>query len=326
MDGKRDIIILVDDNPANLLAGKNVLSERYDVFTAHSAEKMFALLKTNKPILILLDIEMPEMNGYEAIRILKADPETKDIPIIFLTAKANTDDEIQGLHMGAIDYLTKPLIPQLFLKRIEVRLLAEEQRKRLESQREELKSVLNMDSEFNHIQDLDILLERILYEARRVAHADAGSIYVPENGEENGTAVQKLSIKYSRNDTQQKELPPGEKLVYSVFKIPINDKTISGYCALTKQMVNVRDVYNLPPDMPFSYNTSYDEISGYRTKSILAFPLVTAEGRLLGVLQMINAKDRDGGITSFSEDDKLLVSHFASNAISCCRKPTYSAP
>jgi response regulator RpfG family c-di-GMP phosphodiesterase len=315
MDDKRDIIILVDDNPANLRAGKNVLSQRYDVFTAPSAEKMFALLKKNKPILILLDIEMPEMNGYEAIQILRADPETKDIPVIFLTAKADTDDEIKGLHMGAIDYITKPLIPQLLLKRIEIRLIAEEQRKKLELQREELKSVLNMDSEFNHIQDLDILLERILYEARRVVHADAGSIYVPENVEEDGETVEKLTIRYSQNDTQQKEVPPGEKLVYSVFKIPINDQTISGYCALTKQMVNVEDVYHLPPGMPFSYNTSYDEISGYRTKSILTFPLVTAEGRLLGVLQMINARDRNDNIASFSKDDELLVSHFASNAI-----------
>ncbi|MDR1909069.1 MAG: response regulator [Spirochaetaceae bacterium] len=315
MDDQRDKIILVDDNPVNLRAGKNVLSGKYDVFTAPSAAKMLALLKKNRPILILLDIEMPEMDGYEAIKILKADPATRDIPVIFLTAKVDVDDEIRGLQLGAIDYITKPLVPELLLKRIEIRLAAEEQRKKLEQQREELKSVLNMDAEFNHIQDLDILLERILYEARRVVNADAGSIYVPEMGEKGGDTTEKLAIKFSQNDTQQKELPPGEKLVYSVFKIPINEKTISGYCAYTMEMVNVEDVYHLPPDTPFSYDGSYDLISGYRTKSVLAFPLVTAEKRLLGVLQMINARDPNGNIESFSRDDEILVSHFGANAV-----------
>jgi HD-GYP domain-containing protein (c-di-GMP phosphodiesterase class II) len=133
--------------------------------------------------------------------------------------------------------------------------------------------------------------------------------------EEEGIETEKLVIKYSQNDTLQKNLPNGEKLIYSVFKIPLDDKTVSGYVAKTKKLVNVPDVYNLPPDVPFSYNTSYDQISGYKTTSILTFPLVTAEGRLLGVLQMINAKDKDGDIIPFDDDDELLVSHFASNAI-----------
>ncbi|MDR2517719.1 MAG: HD domain-containing protein [Spirochaetaceae bacterium] len=172
-----------------------------------------------------------------------------------------------------------------------------------------------MDSEFNHVKDLDILLERILFEARRVVHADAGSIYIPEVTEENYHHIEKLVIKYSQNDTLEKNLPEGEKLVFSVFSIPIDDKTVSGYCALTKRMVNVADVYHLSDDVPFSYNTSYDTISGYRTKSVLVFPLVTAEGRLLGVLQMINAHDAEGRVTSFSKNDELLVSHFATNAV-----------
>ncbi|MDR1971376.1 MAG: response regulator [Treponema sp.] len=139
MSVERESIILVDDNPVNLRIGKNVLSGRYTVFTVQSAERMFALLKKIKAALILLDIEMPGMSGYEAIKILKAGEETRNIPVIFLTSKADTSDELEGLSLGAIDYIIKPFIPPLLLKRIEVHLLVESQRRTLEIQQRELK-------------------------------------------------------------------------------------------------------------------------------------------------------------------------------------------
>lgn len=117
--------MLVDDNPANLRAGKNVLSELFTVFTAPSAKKMFDLLENAKPALILLDIEMPEMNGFEAIKILKSNPETKNIPVIFLTGKMDTENEIMGLNLGASDYITKPFTPPLIIKRVEAHILAD---------------------------------------------------------------------------------------------------------------------------------------------------------------------------------------------------------
>ncbi len=169
-----------------------------------------------------------------------------------------------------------------------------------------LRSIIEIDSELNQIQDLDLLLERILLEARRVVRADAGSIYVTE--------ADRLVIKYAQNDTKQKELPPGQKLIYSVFSVPISEKTISGYCALTKTLVNVPDVYAIPADAPYSYNTSFDKISGYKTTSNLTVPLKTAEGRLLGVIQVLNALDSSGVAVPFSKEDELLISHFATNA------------
>ncbi|MDR2434215.1 MAG: response regulator [Treponema sp.] len=139
MEKNYDKIILVDDNPSNLRTGKNVLSGTYEVYTAPSAAKMFDLLADIKPAMILLDIDMPEMNGYEAIKILKSKDETKTIPVIFLTAKTDTENELEGLDLGAIDYITKPFMPPLLLKRIEVHLLVESQKKTLESQQRELK-------------------------------------------------------------------------------------------------------------------------------------------------------------------------------------------
>jgi putative two-component system response regulator len=139
MEGEKALIIMVDDNPANLRIGKNILAEKYTVATAPSAEKMFGLLENNKPVMILLDIDMPEMDGYEAIKILKSNPETKDIPVIFLTARTESDAELTGLNLGAIDYITKPIQPPLLLKRIEVHLLVAAQRRTLELQAAELK-------------------------------------------------------------------------------------------------------------------------------------------------------------------------------------------
>jgi HD-GYP domain-containing protein (c-di-GMP phosphodiesterase class II) len=178
----------------------------------------------------------------------------------------------------------------------------------------DFKSLIRLDSELNQIQDLDLLLERILHEARKVVHADAGSIYVKENAEEGGKRVEKLSIKYAQNDTTQKALLPGQKLIYSIFSVPINEKTISGYCAFTQKLVNIPDAYAIPSGAPYSFGSSFDNISGYRTTSVLAIPLVTAEGRLLGVIQVINSKDKDGNTVPFSADDELLITHFAANA------------
>ncbi|GAB1483811.1 HD domain-containing protein [Treponema sp.] len=173
-------------------------------------------------------------------------------------------------------------------------------------ERTDLRAIIKIDSELNLIQDLDLLLERILLEARRVVKADAGSIYVKEDD--------RLVIKYAQNNTKQRELPPGQKLIYSVFSVPISEKTISGYAALIGKLVNVPDVYDIPSDAPYSYNTSFDRISGYKTTSNLAVPLQTAEGRLLGVIQVINARDAAGFNVPFTKEDELLISHFAANA------------
>jgi putative two-component system response regulator len=160
MENEKKLIILVDDNPANLRIGKNVLAEKYAVATSPSAEKMFSLLENNIPAMILLDVDMPEINGYEAIKILKSRPESKDIPVIFLTARTDSDDELEGLSLGAIDYITKPFQPPLLLKRIEVHLLVEEQRKELQYFNENLQKMVEEKTQ-NVIELQNALLKTI---------------------------------------------------------------------------------------------------------------------------------------------------------------------
>ena len=130
-NAEKQTIILVDDNLTNLIIGENVLSDSYNVITLNSGLRLFPMLKKIIPDLILLDIEMPEMDGYEVIKRLKDDPQTADIPVIFLTSLDNEDTEHHGLSLGAIDYITKPFSPPLLLKRLELHLTLQSQKREL---------------------------------------------------------------------------------------------------------------------------------------------------------------------------------------------------
>jgi len=115
-------IIVVDDNIENLTAIKNTLKEIYEVFPCLSASNMFDLLGHFKPDLILLDVEMPDINGYEAARKLKSNDTSKDIPIIFLTSMNEAESEMTGLNLGAVDYIHKPFAAPLLIRRIKTHL------------------------------------------------------------------------------------------------------------------------------------------------------------------------------------------------------------
>jgi putative two-component system response regulator len=135
----RNKIILVDDNKASLDMGRNLLKTFYEVYPAASAQKMFEILKNITPDLILLDIDMPEMNGYEAIKLLKDDRLYAEIPVIFLTSKDDEGSELEGFDLGATDYVPKPFSGPLLLKRIEKEILLVKQRKDLIQNQEMLK-------------------------------------------------------------------------------------------------------------------------------------------------------------------------------------------
>ena len=149
---ERKKVILVDDNPINLKLARNTLMGKYDVFTVPSAEKLFQLLEKTLPDIILLDVMMPEMNGYEAIKILKSQESTADIPVIFLTAKADTNSELEGFIHGAVDYVSKPFSPQLLLKRVDVHVLVESQKKELQHINKNLQHLV--DEKTKEILDL----------------------------------------------------------------------------------------------------------------------------------------------------------------------------
>jgi len=131
------IIYIVDDNETNRVAANSALSKNYKTFPLPSAERMFKFLEKITPDLILLDVDMPEMDGFEALSILKADEKLKNIPVIFLTAKNDAESEIRGFEIGAIDFINKPFSPPVLLKRIETHIETDKLIKRsLQSLRE----------------------------------------------------------------------------------------------------------------------------------------------------------------------------------------------
>jgi len=141
MEENKEIIVMVDDDLTNLNVARNNLSGIYSIVTVPSGEKLFSLLDKITPSLILLDIEMPDMNGYEVIKRLKVNEKTAHIPVIFLTAKIDPSSEIEGLNLGAVDYITKPFSRELLVKRINLHLLIEKQKIEL------LKYSLTLESE-----------------------------------------------------------------------------------------------------------------------------------------------------------------------------------
>jgi DNA-binding response OmpR family regulator len=146
---KRAQILIVDDEPINIRLLETTLRSEYDVIPAFNGYDAIRLVKEHRPDLILLDVMMPNLSGFEVCRILKSVADFSEIPIIFLTAMDSIGAETQGLEIGAIDYLTKPVNSDLLKLRVRNHIqskerndLVKEQRDLLARQKEELEAAL----------------------------------------------------------------------------------------------------------------------------------------------------------------------------------------
>jgi phosphoserine phosphatase RsbU/P len=145
---EKKLVLVVDDATANLQVVHSMLKDDFRIRVATSGAKALALVKDNpQPDLILLDVTMPEMDGYEVCTILKATPESRDIPVIFLTGKTETDDETKGFEVGAVDYIHKPFSPAVVKARIHTHLVLREAREQLALQLLSINNELEMARE-----------------------------------------------------------------------------------------------------------------------------------------------------------------------------------
>jgi class 3 adenylate cyclase len=129
----KNSVLVVDDNPENIDLLGSILHQDHKIKVALNGNKALKIAGSeDPPDIILLDIMMPDMDGYEVCRRLKADPKTRDIPIIFVTAKSDTSDETQGLEIGAVDYITKPFSPPIVQARVKTHLTLKMMRQRVE--------------------------------------------------------------------------------------------------------------------------------------------------------------------------------------------------
>jgi putative two-component system response regulator len=167
-DEFRPIILVVDDTPDNLKIMGGLLRDDYRVKIANGGEKALAIAGASPtPDLILLDIMMPDMDGYEVCRRLKANAATREIPVIFLTAKAEIADEELGLRMGAVDYITKPISPPIVLARVAAQLRLKASSDFLRDKAAYLEAeVARRTREITAIQDVTIMAMASLAETR----------------------------------------------------------------------------------------------------------------------------------------------------------------
>ena len=154
MNSERATILVVDDTPENIDLLVEILKDDYKVKAARNGEQGLKIARlTPAPELILLDIMMPGIDGFEVCRQLKQDPTACDIPVIFVTAKITTEDEIHGLELGAVDYITKPISPPVVLARVKTHIALHDQNRELGRQVREQTRTIN-DTRLKIIQRL----------------------------------------------------------------------------------------------------------------------------------------------------------------------------
>lgn len=164
----REIILVVDDAPENINVISSIFKDIYKVKAATSGERAIEIADSDEPPdLILLDIMMPNMNGYETIKRLKSNPKTMDIPVIFLTSKTESEDEKTGFDLGAVDYITKPINPAILFARVDTHLTLKRTQDELKAKNQYLEEeVEKRTQEISVIQDVTIMAMGSLAEMR----------------------------------------------------------------------------------------------------------------------------------------------------------------
>ncbi len=229
-------ILIVDDNPKNLQVAMNIL-KNYNVIYAQSGQKAIEHTEGNDFDLILLDIVMPNMDGYEVCKQLKKNEKTKSIPVIFLTVKDDEKDIVEGFNLGAVDYLTKPFQAEVLLKRVELHLKLSSTINELTLLNNNLNSIV--DKQIEDIRQKD----EILFNQRK-ALAISEMIEMMSNQLSkpiefikmiNQSLEFKLNTDFARDDILESILSTNEQLNYL-------DMTIEDFKSFFKQDINADSV------------------------------------------------------------------------------------
>jgi HD-GYP domain-containing protein (c-di-GMP phosphodiesterase class II) len=175
----------------------------------------------------------------------------------------------------------------------------------------ELEELNRIGIALSETRDVERLLELILQKAREITGADAGSLYLVEGGEESmgggGIQAPLLRFKLTQNDSV--------KFPYTEHALPLTDSSMAGYCALHAEVVELADAYRIAKSRPFQFNSSYDEETGYRTRSLITLPMKNGKGEVLGVLQLINCKRNEKARLASPADVRRWVHPFPERAV-----------
>lgn len=297
------------------------------------------------PTVVLLDMELPGRTpALDLLRRFRRRPETSAVPVVALGGAEEAQLRAAAFDAGAADWVSRTPDPAELRARIRnhcetfsvrqerneaIAAIGRMQRQLREAYRREgeaprtgpsshatadsapelrarLEGLSRIAADLTRIADHHLLMDRILGEARSLVGADAGTIFVREGDT--------LRFAFSQNDLMEIAGRTANAR-FSGLVVPISNASIAGWCALSGEPVNVADAYQLQQEAPFGFDRSYDAVTGYRTRSVLALPLRNAADQVVGVLQLLNAKDASGSPRpAFTEEDARLVESLASLA------------
>ncbi len=287
----KSTILVVDDVPQNLALLGDLLEDAYRVKFANNGEKALRIAASDDPPdIILLDIVMPEIDGFEVCRRLKADPATAAIPVVFVTSKTEIEAEAQGFSLGAVDYISKPVSPPILRARVRTHLRLKHfsdeldetvklRTKDLVTAQDKLENLIRTGVNLGRERDRMVLLRKTLFGGITLLNCDAGTLYI---------ATERKTLRFAMRTNSDEE---------SSFEIPLYDESgvpveryMATWCALHNEPIIVDDVY-AETRFDVSGAKKMDAETGYRTISMLTVPLSPREGEVIGVLQFLNALD-----------------------------------
>lgn len=306
-------VLIVDDAPANIKVLWEIIKSDYDVAVATNGQDALQIVENeNPPDLILLDIVMPGMDGYEVCRRLKSNHQTQSIPVIFITAKTREEDETKGLELGAVDYITKPFTPAIIRARIRTQIELKQNRDHLEElirertgeleklneqllkdiaerekaeaelrqAREEEAQLLEITTAMSFELHLERLLNKIMDTTKDLLSADRCTLFLADE------KTSELWTKIAQG-LESKEI-----------RFP-NHLGIAGSVYTTGKTINIPDAY-----VDSRFNPDVDKKTGYRTRSILCMPVKNKEGVLIGAIQVLN---KEGGPFTVIDEKRLAA-------------------
>jgi response regulator RpfG family c-di-GMP phosphodiesterase len=292
--------------------------------------KALEVAKALRPALILQDLTMPDADGMQLIRAYRGDAALAGTPVLVLSGRDDAETKARAFEAGADDYVVKmPPAAEMAARirhlvrvhraeaeraraalevarsELELRALNEANVQLLEQERAHLATFDRLTRLLNEVTDLDIMLRRLLSEARALLGCEAGSILLHRDDH--------LVFTYAQNDVLNM-VTRFPDLRRSPVWLPIDRSSIAGAGAVDG-MVVVQDAYAIPASAPFHFNRSFDERTGYRTRAVLAVALHDSQGRLLGVMQLINPRPVGAHHSvDFTEDDQKMARQFANLA------------
>ncbi|WP_201026172.1 hybrid sensor histidine kinase/response regulator [Mastigocoleus testarum] len=225
-----EVILLVDDTPNNLQVLFSYLEEQgFKVLLAEDGESALQIAQSQAPDLILLDVLMPEIDGFETCRQLKAQSSTKDIPVIFLTALSETVNKVQGFKLGGVDYITKPIEQEEVLARIQTHLTLQKMRRTLAAQNQELQQALNFEALVRRITnkirdslDESYILRTAAQELGEVLHLSSCQIELYDSEQITATIAYEHSITLPQCQGESRKVSDFPELYRQLLqKIPI---------------------------------------------------------------------------------------------------------